>query len=901
MDFGGGGGSGDAPDDGSGGAPSVAFGGTIGSPGGAGVGGTGGTDGSSLKGGGGGGGGGVTGGGGGGGGNPGGGGGGGSSYSVDPHATLGVAATPVVTIAPPCTAGYYSSTGFGPCTAASEGYYVPGGQATSEDECSAGSYQDQTGQTGCKSASIGYYVPGGQATSEDECSAGSYQDQTGQTGCKSASIGYYVDSPGAVSATACPAGETTAATGSTSESDCVGAPQITSSSTKTFSTGSGTFTVTTTGVPTPSLSDSSPVGGCTASVLPSGLSFSDNGDGTATIASTGVTGGVYTFCLTASNGVGSAATQTFLLTGDQGPSIPSGFSSDPFLTFVSGQVNSYTFPVYGYPIPSASVSGCGGPPSGVSVVQNLDGSVTISTTTAPVALGEYMFCINFGNTVSSFGQEVDLTIDQAPAIASADSATFTSGTAGSFKVTTTGKPTPSLSNSDFGVCSASVLPAGVSFTDNGDGTATIAATATSVTGGTYTLCLNAANGEGSNATQQFTLTIDQAPGFISGTSAMFTPGTAGSFTVETVGFPVPSLTNASYVGCTASSLPSGLTFTDNGNDTGTIAATATAIPGGTYTLCLTAANGIGSAATQKFTVQVGQPPSITSASAKTFTSGTAGSFKVTTTGTPAPALSDSTPVGGCTASSLPSGLSFTDNGDGTAKIAATASAIPGGVYTLCLTASNGVSPNATQKFLLTVDQAPSITSANNATFTVGMNGSFKVTTSAFPVDAALSDGGVSLPSGITFHDNGDGTATLSGKPVLAGVGSITFTITANNGISPNGTQRFTLTVLPPPAALTAPAVNREPQWISLATTLTDGETGAPIAGATLVFQVGSQTECVLKTFANGYQTCPVYLSAAQVRSATSYTISYVGSPTHQPVTVTGVLYYQAPPFFNSFF
>jgi len=103
-----------------------------------------------------------------------------------------------------------------------------------------------------------------------------------------------------------------------------------------------------------------------------------------------------------------------------------------------------------------------------------------------------------------------------------------------------------------------------------------------------------------------------------------------------------------------------------------------------------------------------------------------------------------------------------------------------------------------------------------------------------------------------------------------------------------------------PVKLTAPAVNREPQWISLPTTLTDG-TGRPIAGATLVFSVGSQVECVLKTFANGYQTCPVYLSAAQVRSATSYTISYGGSPTHPPVTVTGVLYYRAPPFFNPFF
>jgi hypothetical protein len=62
------------------------------------------------------------------------------------------------------------------------------------------------------------------------------------------------------------------------------------------------------------------------------------------------------------------------------------------------------------------------------------------------------------------------------------------------------------------------------------------------------------------------------------------------------------------------------------------------------------------------------------------------------------------------------------------------------------------------------------------------------------------------------------------------VGSVNFTITADNGVSPNGTQRFTLTVLPPPAKLTAPSVNKAPIWINLATTLTDAETGAPIAG-----------------------------------------------------------------------
>ena len=80
-----------------------------------------------------------------------------------------------------------------------------------------------------------------------------------------------------------------------------------------------------------------------------------------------------------------------------------------------------------------------------------------------------------------------------------------------------------------------------------------------------------------------------------------------------------------------------------------------------------------------------------------------------------------------------------------------------------ITASNGVSPDATQTFTLTVDEsAPAITSAASTTFTVGSAGTFTVTTTGFPT-AALSEVG-SLPSGVTFVDNGDGTATLAGTP-----------------------------------------------------------------------------------------------------------------------------------------
>ena len=89
------------------------------------------------------------------------------------------------------------------------------------------------------------------------------------------------------------------------------------------------------------------------------------------------------------------------------------------------------------------------------------------------------------------------------------------------------------------------------------------------------------------------------------------------------------------------------------------------------------------------------PPVITSASSTTFTSGSAGTFAVTSTGSPTPALSES--------GALPSGVTFVDNGDATATLAGTTTAV--GTYTLTVTAHNTASPDATQTFTLTVIQA----------------------------------------------------------------------------------------------------------------------------------------------------------------------------------------------------
>ncbi|TMD52169.1 MAG: hypothetical protein E6I85_11240 [Chloroflexi bacterium] len=52
-----------------------------------------------------------------------------------------------------------------------------------------------------------------------------------------------------------------------------------------------------------------------------------------------------------------------------------------------------------------------------------------------------------------------------------------------------------------------MLPAGLSFVDHGDGTATIGGTADKKTAGTYALVITAHNGVGADAGQSFTLLV----------------------------------------------------------------------------------------------------------------------------------------------------------------------------------------------------------------------------------------------------------------------------------------------------------------------------------------------------------------------------------------------------------
>jgi hypothetical protein len=534
------------------------------------------------------------------------------------------------------------------------------------------------------------------------------------------------------------------------------------------------------------------------------------------------------------------------------------FTSANGTTFQSSQAGSFTVRATAQPrVTSITVSGA--LPQGVTFTDHGNGTATLAGTPPPAARGTYPLTFTASNGVAPPAQQAFvLNVIQPPSFTSATTTAFGVGVAGSFSITTLGSPRPAITMTG-------TLPTGITFHDNGNGTATLSGTPPVGTVGTYPLTFTASNGVGSAATQAFTLVVQDEPIFTSATTATFTVGSAGTFSVTTSA--APAVTSITRTGA----LPAGLTFTYNGNGTATIAGTPAAGTGGTYVLQLLASNGIGSAS-QTLTLTVRQAPAITSASSTAFSQGTPGSFTITATGFPIPALTRT--------GALPTGVTFTDNGNGTATIAGTPGVASGGTYVLTLSASNGVGAAATQNFTLSVSGPPQFTSATGTTFVAGSAGSFTVTAVGGPAPAISLAG--SLPAGVSFVNNGNGTATIAGTPTAGTGGTYPLTLTATNGVGSPATQNFVLTVHQAPAIT---SVNAASFTVNTASSFTVASTGVP----TPTISVTGALPAGITVTPNGNGTATIGGTTAGPAGAYPLTIQAsngVGTPATQNFTLT---------------
>ena len=253
--------------------------------------------------------------------------------------------------------------------------------------------------------------------------------------------------------------------------------------------------------------------------------------------------------------------------------------------------------------------------------------------------------------------------------------------------------------------------------------------------------------------------------------------------------------DSTFLTLTTSSLPSGASFTDNGDGTGTFDWTPTFTQSGSYFVIFSAIDDSSAGDSEIVSITINeagnQSPVLTAIGAQSTTENINLAFSVSATDPDA-----TTPT--LTTSSLPSGATFIDNGNGTGNFSWTPNFIQAGIYNITFYALDGA---LTDSEIVTI----TVTEAGNQTPVMSAIGAQSTTEGvllSFGLSASDADSTIpafsasTLPSGASFTDNGDGSATFDWTPdfVQSGIYNVTFyatdglatdseivTITVNDG------------------------------------------------------------------------------------------------------------------------
>ena len=410
-----------------------------------------------------------------------------------------------------------------------------------------------------------------------------------------------------------------------------------------------------------------------------------------------------------------------------------------------------------------------------------------------------------------------------PAITSANSITFTVGTPGSFTVCTTGVPTDAIS-------AGSGFPAWATFTDNHDGTATISGTPPSNSAGGYPFTITASNGNGTAATQPFTLSVTPATPSIS-TSQQPASAVAGSSIADeatvtggynpsgTVTFNLYSNSNGTGLLFTDANVPlSGGTATSTG-----YTATATGTDYWVATYNGDSNNNTVTSPSAAEPVTITPPPC------------TAGYFS---------------PSGDAPCTAASPGYYVSGSG------AKSQSACPLGYYQ----PSSGAS------------------SCDEATpgHYVSMTGSSSQSACAAGYYQPNSGASSCIAAAIGYFVATSGQASEVACPA----GETTLVVASTACVAPT--------------TLTAAGVDKTPGLTVFSARLNLTLNGKGVGGQTIVFKIGPATICTGVTAANGAATCAGLITLNQYLTATTYTANYAGNPPYLPSSATGSFYIAPP-------
>jgi hypothetical protein len=402
-----------------------------------------------------------------------------------------------------------------------------------------------------------------------------------------------------------------------------------------------------------------------------------------------------------------------------------------------------------------------------------------------------------------------------------------------------------------------------------------------------------------------------APVFTGSTVLSFSPGLAGTQTITATGNPAPTIcatagslgAHFSIPGCSTGSL----TITFDGNSS---------VPVGDSALSFSATNSAG-AASQQFGVHVGTDVKIISPAILNTAYNQHVNFTVIAAGVPRPKLTIDPGVD-------LDGLTFADNGNGTATISGVA-----GTATLlgpCENVAGNTCPgiHATspgksdfQIFTVEVGAPPSPTALGpfSATFTSGVSNQLLLLSAGATTPVSWSlDPQFPGPSWLRFHNNGDGTATLSGVPPAGTTGTFlpeVLLTAAGTSLSRDITYTINVTDLPVittpgifnftvgPSATQNNVIKSTTGTLSLGSALPQGIDGLPVpqfleyvlralTGA-LPGTGGQYTNQATATGANGSATQPLTINIYEGPKITSPPLVtlFAGKPAAINVNTTG--------------
>ncbi|MGH8015390.1 MAG: putative Ig domain-containing protein, partial [Candidatus Zixiibacteriota bacterium] len=524
----------------------------------------------------------------------------------------------------------------------------------------------------------------------------------------------------------------------------------------------------------------------TSSTLPTGATLTNNGNGTATFNWTPnfTQSGVYNVTFRATDGalVDTEIVQITVNNVNQ-PPVLATIGNRNTTEGVNLNFNvSASDPDGPIPVLTTSVR-----PNGATFVDNGNGTGTFNWTPLFNQAGVYNVTFYATDAASEVDSEVvAITVtdggNQVVTLNPIGNKSVNEGTLLSFIITATDP------DSTFPSFTTSTLPTGATLVNNGNGSASFNWTPDFSQAGSYPVTFRATDGTSAD-TEIITINVletgNQPPVLAAIGNKSITEGVNLNFIISATD------PDGTTPGFTTTTLPTGATFINNGNGTGTFNWTPGFTQAGNYPVTFRATDGV-AVDTEVITITVleagNQIPVLATIGPRGTTEGVNLTFGVSATD-----ADGTTPT--LTTSTRPSGANFTDNGNGTGTFNWTPNFTQSGTYFITFYASDGSSSDSEIVTISIVEQGnqpPVLAAIGNKSTTEGVNLNFGV--SATDPDATIPILVTStLPTGATFIDNGNGTGTFNWTPSFVQSGPYNIVFRATDGVAVD-TEIVTITV-----------------------------------------------------------------------------------------------------------